>query len=561
MRAALHQALSWLEEKDLQEEAREALLVRLRSRCVFFELLNLNASAKRPSQTQLQESTKFIQEIEKSAHLGRPLPEAFTLKIQRRLASSVPPRPMVVVERAEAFSFFQRLFTDSSTAFQVFDAPTSEDLLVAYWNFMSQKPQPAVYVRSLLQSFLDLNNKVLGSQPVKDFIFQDLRLLVLPASPLLDAANDAVEAPSDPRFQIASQLNQFVSRYGQSFTNIFRTYCLNRPRVRRTLCHAAIEWDQIQADAEDIDTVLQGLIHEQAILYPWSEAPTFSYPLSSWVYHYKLVQLRLIVQMGFELSVYAPYEYARMYWYLSHLCGTHLSHLERISYFVSSGEQQQKPKNKSKGQKDQAVQETMQQLYRHFSWLKATETLAKALHRLFIFLQRHGHFAPPSPTYASDELRFELRMRPFMHLSIPEPLTYEEVDQSTTLADLSDGDILDQAAKLSLAAKKAWEEVLREKWYSRSPAIGSGGGGVEPVSVVEREWTNNVRNTMKACIGASIAASSLNRIMQEHSLKKGEKENDHGDGSHDVVVATTNVVVPAVDDRERWHRFWAVPKL
>ena len=34
----------------------------------------------------------------------------------------------------------------------------------------------------------------------------------------------------------------------QPFIDSFRTACLNRCRIRRTLCHSVIEWDNLQAE-------------------------------------------------------------------------------------------------------------------------------------------------------------------------------------------------------------------------------------------------------------------------------------------------------------------------
>lgn len=41
---------------------------------------------------------------------------------------------------------------------------------------------------------------------------------------------------------------------------------------------------------------------------------TWSYPLSSWAYYYKLRQTEWIVQLGFELNIYQNDELSGMYW-------------------------------------------------------------------------------------------------------------------------------------------------------------------------------------------------------------------------------------------------------
>lgn len=56
--------------------------------------------------------------------------------------------------------------------------------------------------------------KVLGSVTITQTIHDDLEELVLPADILLDPANGNVEAPHDPRFQIAKEMRAFVLRVG-----------------------------------------------------------------------------------------------------------------------------------------------------------------------------------------------------------------------------------------------------------------------------------------------------------------------------------------------------------
>ncbi|ETI24093.1 hypothetical protein G647_03462 [Cladophialophora carrionii CBS 160.54] len=547
---SLEAARTGLDHSELSSHLTTALSSRLEARSALLKLFHECECGARPSLSTLERHIALIRTIENSASLGRPTSAvAFTLKIQRRLASSVPPRPMIVVDKGKAFPFLQKLLTDATTAFQMLDISSSCDLLVAYQNFMAQEPQPAVYVRALLQSFLSLNGAVVGRFAFKDFIVHDIGSLVLPGEALLDPGQ-MDDLPEDQQIELGSRVDLFVDRCSQSFLNLFRTLCLNRCRVRRTMCHAALEWDQIQAEAEDLDGVVQSILNEPARPYLAGEEPTFSYSFSSWVYHYKLIQLRTVLQMGFELSIYAPHEFAGMYWYLSFLSSTHLNHLERITFFVAS---RQRPT--SLGQ--QEAQTTLQLLYRHFTWLKAVEAMAKALHRVFTVLQRHGHFRKSTDAYATDALRYELRMRPFLHVSIPEPIDMDVAQQSSSLRGLSSEKLITQASNLVQTARKAWDEVLKGGWNFHPFAQGDskaemapGGSSKPPGPVVEREWTQDVRNSMKACIGTGIVVTTLGTLLQTKKTT-GTAVN----------ITSLKVEIPPVGDRSRWHVSWPVPKL
>lgn len=56
--------------------------------------------------------------------------------------------------------------------------------------------------------------KVLGSVTITKAVHDDLEELVLPADILLDSANGDVEAPHDPRFQMAKEMRAFMLRVG-----------------------------------------------------------------------------------------------------------------------------------------------------------------------------------------------------------------------------------------------------------------------------------------------------------------------------------------------------------
>lgn len=72
-----------------------------------------------------------------------------------------------------------------------------------------------MFIRCLVQSMIETETGVLGELTVKEFVTDDLEELVLPASWLLDPGNDDIEAPHDPRFQVAKKLNDFVGRAGR----------------------------------------------------------------------------------------------------------------------------------------------------------------------------------------------------------------------------------------------------------------------------------------------------------------------------------------------------------
>lgn len=56
---------------------------------------------------------------------------------------------------------------------------------------------------------------VLGKFSIKEFTIHNFEEIVLPSNMLLDPANDTVEAPHDPRFQISQKIHAFAARAGE----------------------------------------------------------------------------------------------------------------------------------------------------------------------------------------------------------------------------------------------------------------------------------------------------------------------------------------------------------
>lgn len=86
---------------------------------------------------------------------------------------------------------------------------------MSVWALQSRKPQPSVYIRSLVQSLLVHNMEILGSITIKQFLYDDIAELVLPFSQILDPQNETIELPSDPRFQIVKHMDSFIQRVAQ----------------------------------------------------------------------------------------------------------------------------------------------------------------------------------------------------------------------------------------------------------------------------------------------------------------------------------------------------------
>ena len=131
-------------------------------------------------------------------------------------------------------------------------------------------------------------------------------------------------------------------------------------------------------------------------------------------------------------------------------------------------------------------------------------------------------------------------MKPFLSLSIPEPLSAEDFTKQTETADLTTDELLDQATKMSATAKRAWEDVSKTTWnvFPKVEDVGT--------SVLDEKWSTDVKDCLKAAIAASICVLTLKKVKNDEEWK---------------VKAMKEASLPSPGEKGRWHRSWIVPAL
>lgn len=118
--------------RDLGTEIAQALDFRLELRDAFLRAIELSEIRSRAEslKTPWIQLKAVLEPIYKSHSLGTPVPECFSVKLQRRLASTMPPRPIVQLSFDEAYSHFKRLSVDGIEVVDVLKYSDSQSLLV-----------------------------------------------------------------------------------------------------------------------------------------------------------------------------------------------------------------------------------------------------------------------------------------------------------------------------------------------------------------------------------------------------------------------------------------------
>lgn len=401
--------------------------------------------------------------------------------------------------------------------------------------FQSKQPQPLVFVRTLLQTFMFSDMQILGKMSIRQLIDDDLSIITLPASPYLDRANDEIEVTTDPRFALAQQMELFRQRAAQPFLDTLRTICQNRCRTRRTLTHAVRDWESLQLDAEEIDEILQQKMRERHA----GAHSGVNLALSSWTFLYKLKQMEFIIQLGFELETYQVDELNGMYWYLNYVSKSRLHHAERIKTIVFRQVDEHR-KAKGSGNADEGAKDaTEKQLQRSLAYTRlllldaaVTWEFSDALSCLYTVLSRLGLVRPPPRPFSDDRLRYEIRMKPFAPIGLPELPSFEEFVAGTTQPENSSVEILLYAER-ALAGVKKGLEMMSRMTPEDSFSVGS-----------HERWTASAKKALKASIMATLAVSTLKKAM-------------HKDGE-DVKLRAE---VPTPEKGLIYHEWWIVPKL
>jgi hypothetical protein len=116
---------------DISEDTKDALRSRLQFRSKFLRIVEVAASRTtsgvKEMWTELQAS---LPRIVSSTNLGKPVRDSFSVKVQRKLASTVPPRPIVNVSQDRAFEHLERLCRDAAAVVDVFEYHDSHSLFV-----------------------------------------------------------------------------------------------------------------------------------------------------------------------------------------------------------------------------------------------------------------------------------------------------------------------------------------------------------------------------------------------------------------------------------------------
>jgi len=109
---------------------KDALVARLVFRKRFLSAVRTDEVPDRQKIIFWERCMEILPVIKQSTSHGMPVNESFSVKIQRRLASSVPPRPIASINFDDAYAFLSRLCQHGKDAYRILEYHGGADLLV-----------------------------------------------------------------------------------------------------------------------------------------------------------------------------------------------------------------------------------------------------------------------------------------------------------------------------------------------------------------------------------------------------------------------------------------------
>lgn len=524
-------AMDWLDASNLDPEMQHALKHRLVMREHI--LYALDGDLEMWDKIQLG-----IDGLTRHRKLSEPLPEAFSDKVQRQLATSTPPRPMPYLAWQEACEKWTRLCEDIIAARSLTSTGIQQSphcLQRAMWAFAYRDPAPGAYARAKMQDILTADDSVAEELPHFDLMLADIRDLVLAGDPLADRASFQVEVLTDIRHQLCRVLEECMSKLFGEYLNLYRMLCQNRCRMRRTFTQAVPILDQLEVDARATDKEL----HEMCATRRVQEvgASQVSTPITFWIRSHKLQIMEWVVQLGFETDLYLPDELANMYAVLNTIADSRRELLRDIDQSVRS----RVASLRSTGNREYLVQaETSAK------WLKSlvaqssvTLAVGNAMCDLYSLLEQLRIVKTSPKPYQDEQLRYEARMKPLLGLLFDDIADLSTLNKRKSLQAKS---VAQVCSRIGTWIKTARAHLNELKTMSATQAKYVG---------TEERWRLEIKSLEKVCVATSVASAQLEGTCKKH----GKLDARVGDDLGHLIEMT----IPPPG--KRYHDWWAVPQL
>ena len=524
-KAMLDDAIRWVVNSNLAKDIKHALELRLQGR----KLYMLSAFGEENLWAAL---TGFIEDnmTEQSHALAEASPEAFTDKVQRHLATSTPPRPMLELTWADSQRKWVKLFSDIDEADRLTDSWARQSpacLQKAVWSFASRTP--GTYARSIFQDLLFAGGTVRDDVSHFDLILLDIRDLVLAGDVLVNADSFQVEVPSDPRHKCSRIIETFMDKAYDEYLNLYRMICQNRCRIRRTFTQAIPLLHELETTiATEADRDIDAAMPQKRLDTTFGKSVQLG-PLASWSRWYKLKIMTETISLGFETDIYLDYEMGGMYWYLAQLNAEKRKLLQHIETFLI--DRMSGLVNSRNVRSSADCLSTQDYLHCLYVETEISMLLSEALSDLYALLSHCGLLKPAHRPFADAQLVHEARMKPYVAVTDPPLPDLKSMESAQTVK----GSLTDAVTRIEARVPPIKAQLAKIKTFS--PQAGKYVG-------TETRWKAQIKQLETTCVAIFVGASLLKRTV--------EKDSEDVRGKLEVIIPPPG---------KRYHDWWVVPQI
>ena len=522
--------LQWMRteygEQDFREDVHGAILQRLDFRQDYLRLLSgQNVDEAIPEfSVYWPDLLRQVDNIRHNHKFSTPYPSAFSDKVQRQLATSTPPRPMLDMPWDTACDKWKTLCEDFIAAQRLTSSEIIHDpasLHKAVWAF-SYRGQPGCLARADIQSILFGQQAVKGEAPHYELLLADIRDLVLAGDDLTKPQSFEVELPSDPRHLCSRHMESFMDKAIEEFLNLYRMVCQNRCRIRRTFTQAIPILDELETVAIATDKELATLT--SSLRMKMNGHIELLQPLSDWTKFHKLRIMAWTVQLGFETEICLLDELGTMYWFLAHLSEQRAQLIEHIMAFTT--ERMRQMKDKSIKRECNASIEYLRSL---LNTALITMAIAEVLSIQYGLLMDLNIITAPKRDFAQMNLLYEARMKPFLGQFNYSPPDSDEFNKRRQQANTPKK----VAADIDQKLKRAKNLIAQTKKMTPQQAKYIG---------TEDEWKKEWKQLETTCVAISVGVSQLLRACEKY-------------GEADISK------VMECKAEKKYHEWWVIPQL
>ena len=358
----------------------------------------------------------------------------FEAKVNNRLLAPNPPRTVDLVDRLTAYKYWQVLLSDLDFEMQVVSLHSLRDFFQFFQVFSARSPE--TFVRSRLHTHFWQSRKILGQISIHELLKVDIIESVLPpfVCCLLRDSDGSCHGVKDGGAS-ENLLSEFLVLATKPVLKWFKLASANRARKRRKLARLFPDLSALQTQADEIDRRIQVIVAELQV----PALDGFQYNIGLWALSWKTTNMIEFLQLGFELELYAPFEYQYILSYLEYLFEwkiTALSKARKLKSIHNMHLYENKLGAKGKRMKKKAPnppEELAPSLEESFCRIE--QLMCRGLVRFIAALLLDERLLYPRHRYDNEQVRYEHRFAPFLSVDSPVFVMYDQFKSKVNFSE------------------------------------------------------------------------------------------------------------------------------